>query len=67
MNFLHIWERDFLEMAKRYPNWRALAHNLGFRDEKIDAVWVHSDEGRRIEYTALKDWASGEGQTEHRK
>lgn len=46
--FLYLWERDLLELARRFPGWRAIARNEGFSDEKIDAPWPHMDEGRRV-------------------
>jgi hypothetical protein len=51
--FLWIHERDLLWLAQRHPAWRVKAHELNFRDEKIDAVWTFPDEGRLIKYTAL--------------
>lgn len=53
MRHLWIWERDMLELARRYPAWRDLAHELGFMDAKIDAPWTHADLGRQIKYADL--------------
>jgi hypothetical protein len=55
MAYFYIWERDLLYMAKQEPGWRALANQLGFKDEKIDAPWMFPDEGRRIAYQRIKD------------
>jgi hypothetical protein len=46
----HLWERDLLECARRFPAWRSKARALGFRDEKIDGPWTFSDAGRLIQY-----------------
>lgn len=48
--WFYLHERDLLECARRYPDWRVKANELGFSDEKIDAVWPHADEGRKIKY-----------------
>jgi len=45
-----IWERDLLELSRRFTAWRSIAHELGFQDEKIDAVWTFTDSGRHIKY-----------------
>lgn len=50
MKWFHIWERDLLECARRWEPWRRKAHELGFRDEKIDALWTFPDAGRLIQY-----------------
>jgi len=51
-----IHERDLLECARRWLEWRIKAHELGFIDEKIDAPWPHADEGRRIKYMENPFW-----------
>jgi hypothetical protein len=45
-----IWERDLLWLAVKFEAWRALAHELGFKDKKIDTPWPHADAGRLIRY-----------------
>jgi hypothetical protein len=51
----HIWERDLLECARRWPEWRDKAHELGFIDAKIDSPWEFEDEGRLIQYMRIPD------------
>ncbi len=53
MAFFYIWERDLLHMAQQFSGWRGLAHDLGFKDAKIDAPWTFPDEGRRICYARI--------------
>lgn len=55
MTHLHIWERDLLECARRWPAWRASAHELGFSDENIDKPWTFPDAGRLIQYLEIKE------------
>lgn len=52
-NFLWIWERDLLELARRYPAWQDKANELGFSDEKIIRPWPHNDEGRHVAYLRI--------------
>lgn len=49
-----MWERDLLEMARENPRWRDIAILSGFSDEKIDAPWVHKDEGQLVELPEIK-------------
>ena len=49
----HLWERDLLECARRWPGWRMTAHQLGFTDEKIDQVWEFEDAGRLVQYMEI--------------
>jgi hypothetical protein len=61
-----IWERDLLECARRYPEWRELAHELKFKDKKIDAPWTFPDAGRLIKYMEIPQepkWADRIGET----
>jgi len=53
MTHFHIWERDLLECARRWSAWRAMAHQLGFKDEKIDKPWTFQDAGRLIQYMEI--------------
>jgi hypothetical protein len=53
MTHFHIWERDLLECARRWAPWRALAHELGFKDEKIDKPWEFKDAGKQIQYMEI--------------
>ena len=50
-----IWERDMMEAARRWPEWRNKARELGFTDNKIDSPWVHADAGRLIKYMTIKE------------
>ena len=52
--FRKMWERDLLEMAHENPRWRDIAILAGFTDEKIDAPWVHKDEGKLVELPEIK-------------
>jgi hypothetical protein len=54
MTSFHIWERDLLECARRWPEWRRKANELGFKDMKIDQVWDFKDAGRLIQYMRIK-------------
>ena len=49
--FFWIWERDLLELARRYSDWRFKAYDLGFRDETIDTLWIQPDLGRHIKWS----------------
>lgn len=51
-----IHERDLLWLARKFPNWRTKAHELGFQDAKIDTPWPHADEGRLIRYMENPGW-----------
>jgi hypothetical protein len=60
----HLWERDLLKMAQDFPVWRDIAHCVGFTDEKIDAPWLHADEGRKVEmpeFAVIKVRGDGNG------
>lgn len=50
---LWIWERDLLELARRYPAWHDKAVELGFTDERILRKWGHTDEGRQLAYLRI--------------
>ena len=54
-----IWERDLLELARRFSEWRREAHDLGFEDSKIDAAWTFPDAGRYIRYME-NPWFQGD-------
>lgn len=54
MTHFHIWERDLLECARRWPAWTVVAHDLGFTDQKINQPWTFADEGRLIQYAEIK-------------
>ena len=54
LTHFHIWERDLLECARRWPGWRNLAHELGFTDQKINQEWAFKDAGRLIQYMEIK-------------
>ena len=53
MKFFWLWERDLLECARRWPEWRAKAHELGFTDQKIDSAWTFADAGKLIRYVEV--------------
>lgn len=55
MTHFHLWERDLLWMASRYPAWRNKARQLGFTDQKIDQPWTFQDAGKLIQYMEIPD------------
>jgi hypothetical protein len=48
--------RTILDKDKCVTLWRQKAHELGFKDERIYALWPHADAGRHIKYMENPWW-----------